>query len=250
MFGRFVGERKHRFFLPVRIGVSTAPQFRAFVSSTIRDLELDRKVVAKALKSLSFVEVIGQNLSPSVIQGNSYQVTRKWARECDLYILLLGGRYGYEAATKKSATEVEFDAAYELDPTKILIFQNCSIGVEPRQAKFIERVGKYRSGFWINKYQQPQKLQKLVPSAVTSWLVARSGTGRPIALVDRFVMQVSNLALERQIEISYRFKGGTLELSVEARKRVVLIHFEEDAIRRDFWGCLYTVDRKFGDAWG
>ncbi len=56
------------------------------------------------------------------VAESSGNTTVKLARECDLYILILGNKYGMETAENKSATEVEYDAAIKDDPTKVMVF--------------------------------------------------------------------------------------------------------------------------------
>lgn len=96
-----------------------ASPIEVMISSTIKDLLADRDAVVKVLGSIQYVKPIGAKpiKGPSHTR-NPYFVTVEMAKNCDLYILLLGRRYGDEMVDGMSPTEIEFQAAYKSDPTK------------------------------------------------------------------------------------------------------------------------------------
>ena len=94
------------------------------------------------------------------------------ARESDFYILILGGRYGDEVFPGKSATEVEFDAAYKNDPTKILVFlKEANESIEQKQRDFIERITKYKSGYLYNSYKYTHELSDMIKKALIDLII-------------------------------------------------------------------------------
>ena len=92
------------------------------ISSTVRDLVRDRKAVGDALLATGLVDLVGVDPAQSSGIGTSpYVRTVDMATSCDLYMLILGRRYGYVTESGMSATEAEFDAAYRADPTKVVV---------------------------------------------------------------------------------------------------------------------------------
>lgn len=106
------------------------------ISSTVSDLLDDRDAIVKVLEPFPFIHAVGAAPLKSLSYTKSpYTTTIEIAASCDLFLLLLGGRYGFGVKDGKSATEVEFDAAYKADPTKILVFQKEGVKVAPKQRR-------------------------------------------------------------------------------------------------------------------
>ena len=85
------------------------------VSSTISYLTPDRDAVEKAFSTAPLCKVVGaapMNTSIVGINPHSATLSKFLAESCDLFILLLGGRFGFELTNGISATKAEFDAAY------------------------------------------------------------------------------------------------------------------------------------------
>lgn len=98
-------------------------KIKVMVSSTVKDLIGERQCIEDTLSKLEFVEIVGAApYAMTSVSLSSAQNTKLLAQNCDLYILILGKRFGMERPDGKSATEIEFDAAYHSDPTKILVF--------------------------------------------------------------------------------------------------------------------------------
>jgi Domain of unknown function (DUF4062) len=97
---------------------------RVMVSSTVKDLAAEQDAIDKCLGKISFVELVGVDpFNEAAIALSSHATTLKLARDCHLYVLVLGGRYGWEPpGAGGSATELEYDEAIRQDPTKVLVF--------------------------------------------------------------------------------------------------------------------------------
>ena len=91
------------------------PQFsrrrlQVFVSSTFKDLIPERQAAVEAILAAGHIPA-GMELFTS---GDESQmdVIRQWIDESDVYMLILGGRYGsVEKKSKKSYTQLEFEYA-------------------------------------------------------------------------------------------------------------------------------------------
>jgi len=87
-------------------------KLQVFISSTYEYLKLDRQAAVSAILKAGHIPA-GMELFTS---GDKSQMDtiRRWIDESDIYMLILGGRYGsVEPATEVSYTELEYDYALE-----------------------------------------------------------------------------------------------------------------------------------------
>ena len=85
-----------------------------FVSSTYEDLKVDRQAAVSAILKAGHIPA-GMELFTSA-DKSQMDTIRRWIDESDVYMLILGGRYGsVEPATGISYTELEYDYALQQD---------------------------------------------------------------------------------------------------------------------------------------
>lgn len=87
-------------------------KFQIFVSSTYIDLKEERQAAVEAILSAGHIPA-GMELFSA---GDESQMTviKRWIDESDIYLLILGGRYGsIEPKSGKSYTHLEFEYALE-----------------------------------------------------------------------------------------------------------------------------------------
>ena len=87
-------------------------KLQIFVSSTFKDLIEERQAAVEAILSSGHIPA-GMELFSA---GDESQMTviKRWIDESDIYLLILGGRYGsIERTTGKSYTQLEFEYALE-----------------------------------------------------------------------------------------------------------------------------------------
>lgn len=85
-------------------------KFQIFISSTFEDLKLERQAAVEAILKCHHIPA-GMELF-SAGDESQLEVIRRWIDESDIYVLILGGRYGsIENKTGLSYTEIEFDYA-------------------------------------------------------------------------------------------------------------------------------------------
>jgi hypothetical protein len=85
-------------------------KFQVFVSSTYNDLQIERQAAVSAILKAGHIPA-GMELFAA---GDKSQmdVIRRWIDDSDIYMLILGGRYGsVEDTTGLSYTELEYDYA-------------------------------------------------------------------------------------------------------------------------------------------
>jgi Domain of unknown function (DUF4062) len=235
---------------PRSVGHGAVPAvIEVMVSSTVNDLLRDRDAIVNSIGSVGVTRFIGIEPIKGPSYGSSgYSATMEMAERCHLYVLVLGGRYGYVSNRGKSATELEFDAAYREDPTKILVFRKELTSVDARQAEFIARVSDYHKGYYIRNYRRPLEVGDLALSSFREWLRERAALGIKLHYFDHFV----RLAIQRLpfpgVHPSYTVVDDHLELRYRILGRIYIVHFDKAQIYNDFWGSIANLENRF-DEW-
>jgi hypothetical protein len=88
-------------------------KYQIFISSTFSDLKKERQAAVEAVLGARHIPA-GMELF-SAGSESQLEVIKRWIEESDIYMLILGGRYGsIEAKTGLSYTELEYDHALDL----------------------------------------------------------------------------------------------------------------------------------------
>ena len=85
-------------------------KLQVFISSTYLDLKEERQAAVEAILGAGHIPA-GMELFKA---GNNSQLTtiKKWINQSDIYMLILGGRYGtIEENSQKSYTQLEYEYA-------------------------------------------------------------------------------------------------------------------------------------------
>lgn len=117
-------------------------KLQVFVSSTYTDLIKERQAAVEAILTAGHIPA-GMELFTA---GNESQmeVIKRWIDESDVYLLILGGRYGsIEAASGKSYTQLEYE--YALSQKKPLfgcVIKEEAIRLRPQRDAETQNLGK------------------------------------------------------------------------------------------------------------
>lgn len=222
-------------------------KIKIMVSSTVNDLLAERDATLKAFEEIPFVELVGaEPLNDTAIAGNSRLETTRMARECDLYILILGSRFGFKVGNGKSATEIEFDAAIKADPTKILVFKKESNEVpDEKQQIFISKVSSYYNGYWRTSFKHTHDLQTYIKKSFIKWLKERASIGTGLNYLDHFVRMAKQMSPEPNAQIFYKVTEEDVELEYILFGKNYEIHFTREEIYKNFWGCFNQLSIQF-----
>lgn len=222
-------------------------KIKIMISSTVDDLRAERETAELAFTGNAFVELIGADrFNTASVGGNSRLETMRMARECDLYILILGSRYGHELSIGKSATEIEFEAAIKADPTKVLIFKKETTDpVETKQQDFINKVSNYTSGYWRTSFSHTAQLSTLIQNSFQQWLKNRANLGTNTDYVDHFIRLAKQRIPESSAQMYYKTDKNNVELTFEIFSHTYYIDFGKKGIYDDFWGCLNKLEDQF-----
>jgi len=121
-----------------------------FVSSTIKDMRTARSIIKKLFVDDYHYDVIISEDEGSKVRSSLAQC-KKWARDCDIFIAVMGENYGF--IPKKlgiSVSEMEFTEAYKSNPEKILVYISAG-KKDGKQSQFIKRVGDFNDGYFRRK---------------------------------------------------------------------------------------------------
>lgn len=150
------------------------PLLTVMISSTIRDLGPERDAVDSAIRHFRFQRFRAESLGSRA--RSSSVVCDEMAASCDLFILILGARYGAPlASTGISVTEREYDVAHRHDPSKILVYVKDVPEREPQQEAFLRKVAHYKSGYFHRKpFARPDELREAVVQDMAAWVSERA----------------------------------------------------------------------------
>lgn len=212
------------------------------ISSKVYGMEEERSIISKLYENNPIFELVGAAPYTASSQAMSSALeTSKIARECDLYILLLGKEFGMKTEEGKSATEIEFDEAYRQDPTKILVFQKEERITNREQKEFIKRVCDYYSGYWRSTYKYASELKEIVESSVITWLKNRASIGKDVSYQELFIHQAIALVPNSNFQIFYKVSEEFIEIEYYGMKCTKIFQFSKKDIYNDFWKRVYEM---------
>lgn len=185
--------------------------FRVFVSSTMQDLPNERRAVVQELRRLNVVPVNAEDLAPT--GEGSWALLEDEIASSDLFVLILGDRYGWiptagpHAAAGVSVTELEYLAAKEAGIRILPFFKKLSYAAPratsdaKRRDKFRERVGAWDGGGFKVDFEFADDLAAKVGEAVVKVLVqgfriSTRGTGMSDKSVPALTASPPNAELE------------------------------------------------------
>ena len=112
-------------------------QPKIFISSTIVDLPNERKAALKAVEKAGGFPLMSE-ITMEAQSTDSLTACLDKVKSADVYVLILGGRYGWQPEGKESITELEYQTALA-NKLPILVF-NTTYPKEFLQKQFEEKV--------------------------------------------------------------------------------------------------------------
>lgn|GEM_PF-2689245 len=145
---------------------------KVMISSTVEDLGPEREAADRAITGLKLTRFRAETLgslphSPEVICA-------LMAEQCDIFILIIGERYGYEIKSRKiSVVEFEYNIARKQNRAKILVYIKEGVTREPRLEDFVKRLEDFESGHFRTLFKTPEELPAKIQSDIARWIVSR-----------------------------------------------------------------------------
>ncbi|POY36442.1 hypothetical protein C3K47_11915 [Solitalea longa] len=224
-------------------------KINVMISSVGRGLAAERDAIKELFSKNDLIELQGVDpVNDLSFSSSSSLKTIEIAKNCDLYILILSKDFGSKLPDGKSATEVEFDAAFRDDPTKILVFlKNEAVNEEEKdldQEAFIKKVCDYYKGYWRVTFNYSHELQNYVKKSFTSWIKNRAALGNNLTYLDHFVRLAKQEKPEPNAEVYYSVAKDLVELTYIFFGKTYTIHFSAKEIFNNFWGCMSELQIK------
>lgn len=112
-------------------------QPKIFISSTVFDLTNERTAAYNAVNKVGGFPVMSEKTMEAQ-STNSLTACLSKVMESDIYVLILGSRYGWQPEGKESITELEYQTALSKNIPILVI--NTKYPKEPKQKEFEDRV--------------------------------------------------------------------------------------------------------------
>ncbi len=142
-----------------------------FISSTL-DLKNYRDIIESLTIKRGYKVVRGETIS----SHDSLKKCKRLARDCDIFVALMGPRYG-QKYRKKSISEHEFEAAYDDNPDKIIVYllKGNIDSWDKDQQKFVDKVQSisqyaYARGARINELNIKSRFEQNLTEKVAELL--------------------------------------------------------------------------------
>ncbi|MDT3740781.1 MAG: DUF4062 domain-containing protein [Candidatus Kapabacteria bacterium] len=112
-------------------------KLKVFISSTIKDLPSERKAALNAIENTGCIPIMSEF---TIEAQNTDSITTCLNKVCesDIYVLILGGKYGWQPENCESITELEYKKALQCN-LSIYVF-NTTYQKEDLQKDFASRV--------------------------------------------------------------------------------------------------------------
>lgn len=99
------------------------PKYQIFISSTYEDMKEERQAAMMAILNKKHIPAGMEYFSARYL--DQFDVIREWIEKCDIFLLILGGRYGSICdKTNKSFVHMEFEYAQDLKMPIIVLQAN------------------------------------------------------------------------------------------------------------------------------
>lgn len=126
---------------------------KVFVSSVITDYAPYRKTARQAIALMGYQPVLAEDFGPRDYSPEAACLTE--VAQADVYLLLLGSRYGFETAEGLSVTQAEFRQAIKMRRPVLALVEQAEM--EPAQRAFCDEVENYTAGFYRGSYASPDE---------------------------------------------------------------------------------------------
>ena len=157
----------------------TEKKYQVFISSTYEDLREERKSAVEAILITKNIPVSMESFTAS--SQEQFEYIKNCIRDCDYYILIIGGRYGtLHPELNLSYTELEFDYAKSLNKP-IHIFMYADVNKCRKKDKNLDNISRFRDKVQKENVCQPFKskaeLKGLILTALTQEIINNPQVG-------------------------------------------------------------------------
>jgi hypothetical protein len=140
---------------------------KVFISSVMHNFETLRQAARNAVEGLRQKPIMAEDFGAKPY--SSKVACTEGVRQSDIYVGVLGRKYGFVTAAGVAVTEEEFAEARKQGLPILWFVQN--VDREPDQQAFFERISGYEEGFFLDFFDTPADLQMKITRAVHDHVV-------------------------------------------------------------------------------
>lgn len=133
-----------------------------FISSVIGDFERYRTAAMQAVASMGHQAIMSENFGARAYSSEIACIHEM--EQSDIYLVILGERYGSKTPEGLSVTQAEFRAARKEGKPILVFVQN--IEMEPEQAAFKKETEDYQQGFFRAGFSTTEELMAEIVQAL------------------------------------------------------------------------------------
>jgi len=143
---------------------------RVMISSTTDDLLEEREAADIAIRDLKLIrfraETFGSVPHPPKV------ICALLAEQCDIFVLIIGERYGYIMSDGRSVVEFEYSIARQENPEKILVYVKQGVDREPLLEEFLRCVEDFETGYFRSFFTAAADLRPKIQGDIARWLAS------------------------------------------------------------------------------
>lgn len=246
-------------------------KLQVFVSSTYLDLKEERQAAVEAILSAGHIPAGMELFAAGDV--SQLEIIKKWIEESDVYMLILGGRYGaIDSNTQKSYTHIEYEYAIEkgipffsvFATDKALSIKEKHLGVTASEQEHPDKYSEFKK-IVLSKICRPFEDAKDIKIAIheslkflqdnrefSGWISVKDLNSSGEIAKDNLKLTKENEDLRRQLQekTNTQIDGYTYEEIIDALTRMeIKVPYELRSTLRtkdsNVWDLFITCHEKF-----
>jgi hypothetical protein len=138
---------------------------KVFISSVIQDFTDEREAAESAVKSLGLLPIMAEQFSAQPLSPR--RACLQGVKKSDLFLAIIGNRYGNETDSGNSPCEEEFEEARQMGLPIFIFIKNCKR--DKKQEDFKERITSYEKGYFVRYFDTTDNLFRQVTESLSQY---------------------------------------------------------------------------------
>jgi len=176
---------------------------KIFISSTVAEFEKYREAARKAVELMGDRPVMCEEFGARPYASDIACIAE--VESSDIYLLIMGDKFGFVGPSGESVTQMEFHAAKALGKPILAFVQECSM--DASQAAFRKEVEDFTSGFFRSTFNSPEELKDCIVKSLRQLNQAQQAVLEDefMGKIDRAVSAVGGYSSGRNPLLSLAF---------------------------------------------
>lgn len=176
---------------------------KIFISSVVTGFEAYRSAARKAVELMGDKPVMCEDFGARPYASDVACIAE--AESSDIYLLIMGEKYGYIGPGGESVTQMEYRAAKAVGKPILAFIQNCSM--ESLQAEFRKEVEDFTGGFFRDSFDSPEELKDAIVKSLRQYNQTQAALPEEIfkEKVDQAISSIAGYSSGREPLFSLAF---------------------------------------------